>query len=55
MFGTSKLGLLIRRLVRGWAMNEVANLNKYTELGFEYNDLDMKMETRGLSSAEKLK
>jgi hypothetical protein len=34
-----------RRLVRGWAFNEVANLNKRKkELADEYNILDNKAE-----------
>lgn len=32
---------LLRRSVRGWAMNEVARLNRYkTELALEYNNLE---------------
>lgn len=44
----------LRRLVRGWAMNEVDKLNRYkSELVVEYNDLDAMMDSRGLSNAEK--
>lgn len=38
----------LRRLVRGWAMNEVAKLNRYkTELALEYNDLEAELDLRG--------
>ena len=40
----------LRRLVRGWAMNEVARLNKTkVELSLEYNHLDMERESRDLT------
>jgi hypothetical protein len=33
----------------GWAINEVASLNRYkSELALEYNDLDTEMESRSL-------
>jgi hypothetical protein len=41
------------RLVRGWASNEIARLNKKKgELAIEYNFLDDKAKTLGLSSQE---
>jgi hypothetical protein len=42
-----------RRLVRGWASNEIALLNKKkSELAEEYNRLDDKAENGGLTSQE---
>jgi uncharacterized protein YprB with RNaseH-like and TPR domain len=44
---------VLRRLVRGWAMNEVAKLNKTkVELSLEYNHLDMGREARDLTSSQ---
>ena len=35
----------LKRLVKAWAMNEVASLNRYkSELALKYNDLDAEME-----------
>lgn len=43
----------LRRLVRGWAMNGVAKLNKpKVELALEYNNLDMESESRDLTASE---
>jgi hypothetical protein len=43
----------LRRMVRGWAMNEIAQHNKSkVELTLEYNHLDLKRESRDLSSSE---
>ena len=43
----------LRRLVRGWAANEVASMNKEkAELALEYNDLKKEMESRVLSEQE---
>jgi hypothetical protein len=45
--------ITFRRLVRGWASNEVASLNKKKrELADEYNILDNKAEEGGLSSSK---
>lgn len=47
-----KMGTL-RRLVRGWAMNEVAKLNKTkVELALEHYHLDMERENRDLTSSQ---
>jgi hypothetical protein len=44
---------VLRRLVRGWAMNEVAKLNKTkVELSLEYNHVDMEREARDLTSSQ---
>lgn len=44
----------LRKLARGWALNEVARLNKEkVELTLEYNHLDMESETRPLTKAER--
>lgn len=44
----------LRRLVRGWALNEVASLNKHkTELALEYSNLEGELEAGILSSSEK--
>jgi len=44
----------LRRFVRGWAMNEVSRLNKYkNELALEYNDLEVKLDSRMLSETER--
>jgi hypothetical protein len=43
----------LRRMVRGWAMNEIAQRNKSkVELTLEYNLLDLERETKDLSSSE---
>jgi hypothetical protein len=43
----------LRRMVRGWAMNEIAQRNKSkVELTLEYNHLDLERESRDLSSSE---
>jgi len=44
----------LRRFVRGWAMNEVARLNKYkNDLSLEYNDLEAELDSRVLSISKK--
>ena len=41
-------------MVRGWALNEVARLNKYkNELALEYNDLEAELDSRILSEMER--
>jgi hypothetical protein len=43
----------LRRMVRGWAMNETAKLHKTkVELTLEYNNLDIERECRNLSDPD---